>query len=619
MANPITAPSLKDFEAAIALESGKQNPNLDVIQELTDTMKVMFSQAGVTPREPTRAERVSKEIAAEPFAKQVDIGLGTVLPRAAQGIKGLFTDIPREDIEELKMKRQATLGTQLGSMGGDAAMGFALPMRSISMIPGVSRMIPGLAGRVGQTAEMAGTTAATSAALTPEDRTGAAIMGAAGATLPAAVGVVQRALPRGMGGVGAREVVGEQIARDAGDTAQLIRDLRGGYEPVPGVRGSSAVVTQNPLMQTLETGSRVQSPELYRPFDIENARARYAALLERAGTPKEMEALLARRDEITGSARQQAFGQAERTAREGGSLGLAPNLDAINKELVTLAKGEQRGNPAVQKIVKYVQSEVASPEGVTPQQLYTVRKVLTGQLKTGLNEDIGAAAAASRRETMGLVKGIDENLDGLSDGAWSQYLAKYGAESKDINSRNALQEVIDKISRGMAEEGNVPASLKGYGGELPFGRAVETASQKQFGSKTIDQLTPQDRQLVEALKQDLFRSSQAMNMRATGGPGTATEMAASTRAGDLSRVLANQAATGVGAMIGGLPGAAVAQLTGSVVGKALMQSGQKGQEILARLLQDPQAMAAVLEKARRSQAQLQAAKRAGVVAGSAAD
>ena len=618
MASPITAPSLKDFEAAIALESNKPNPNFEVIRELTDTMKMVFSQAGVTPREPTMAERVSQEVRAEPFAKQVAIGAGTVLPRAAQGIKGLFTDIPRQDIEELKMVRQATPGTQLGSMGGEAAMGFVLPMRSLSMIPGVSRMIPGLAGRVGQTVEMAGTTAATSAALTPEDRTGAAIAGGMGGALPAAVGAVQRALPRGMGGVGAREVVGEQIARDAGDTAQLIRDLRGGYEPVPGVRGSSAVVTQNPLMQTLETGSRVQSPELYRPFDIENARARYAALLERAGTPKEMEALRARRDEITGSAREQAFGQAERTAREGGSLGLAPNLDAINKELLILEKGEQRGNPAVQKLVQYVKSQVANPEGITPQQLYTVRQVLTGQLKTGLTEDIGASAAVSRRQTMGVVKGIDENLDGLSDGAWSQYLAKYGAESKDINSRKALQDVIDKISRGMAE-GNVPASLKGYGGELPFGRAVETASQKQFGSKTIDQLTQPDRQLVEALKQDLFRSSQAMNMRATGGPGTATEMAASNRAGDLSRVLANQAATGVGAMIGGLPGAAVGQLTGSVVGKALMQSGQKGQEILARLLQDPQAMAAVLEKARRSQAQLQAAKRAGVVAGSAAD
>ena len=618
MAEPVLAPSLKDFEAAIALESSKPNPNFEVIRELTDTMKMVFSQAGVTPREPTMGERVSQEVRAEPFAKQVAIGAGTVLPRAAMGIKGLFTDIPRQDVEELNMVRQATPGTQLGSMGGEAGMGFALPMRSVSMIPGVSRMIPSLGGRIGQTAEMAGTSAATSAALTPEDRTGAAIAGGMGGALPAAVGVVQRALPRGMGGVGAREVVGEQIARDAGDTAQLIRDLRGGYSPVPGVRGTSAVVTQNPLMQTLETGSRVQSPEMWRPLDIENARARYAALLERAGTPKEMETLLARRDEVTGSARQQAFGQAERTAREGGSLGLAPNLDAINKELVTLAKGEQRGNPAVQKIVKYVQSEIASPEGVTPQQLYTVRKVLTGQLKTGLNEDIGAAAAASRRETMGLVKGIDENLDGLSDGAWSQYLAKYGAESKDINSRNALQEVIDKISRGMAE-GNVPASLKGYGGELPFGRAVETASQKQIGSKTIDQLTPQDRQLVEALKQDLFRTSQAMNMRATGGPGTATEMAAGSRAGDLSRALANQAATGVGALIGGVPGAAAGQLTSSVVGKALMQSGQKGQEILARLLQDPQAMAAVLEKARRSQAQLQAAKRAGVVAGSAAD
>ena len=618
MAEPVLAPSLKDFEAAIALESSKLNPNLGVIQELTDTMKIMFSQAGVKPREQTMGERVSQEIRAEPFAKQVAIGAGTVLPRAAMGIKGLFTDIPRQDVEELNMVRQATPGTQLGSMGGEAGMGFALPMRSVSMIPGVSRMIPSLGGRIGQTAEMAGTSAATSAALTPEDRTGAAIAGGMGGALPAAVGVVQRALPRGMGGVGAREVVGEQIARDAGDTAQLIKDLRGGYSPVPGVRGTSAVVTQNPLMQTLETGSRVQSPEMWRPLDIENARARYAALLQKAGTPEEMAALRARREEITGGAREQAFGQAERAAREGASLGLAPNLDVINQELVALSKGEQRGNPAVQKLVKYVQSEVANPEGVTPQQLYTVRKVLTGQLKTGINEEIGAAAAASRRETMGLVKGIDENLDALSDGSWSQYLAKYGAESKDINSRKALQDVIDKISRGMAE-GNVPASLKGYGGELPFGRAVETASQKQIGSKTIDQLTPQDRQLVEALKQDLFRTSQAMNMRATGGPGTATEMAAGSRAGDLSRALANQAATGVGALIGGVPGAAAGQLTSSVVGKALMQSGQKGQEILARLLQDPQAMAAVLEKARRSQAQLQAAKRAGVVAGSAAD
>ena len=618
MATPVLAPSLKDFEAAIALESSKPNPNFEVIRELTDTMKMVFSQAGVTPREPTMAERVSQEVRAEPFAKQVAIGAGTVLPRAAMGIKGLFTDIPRQDVEELNMVRQATPGTQLGSIGGEAGMGFALPMRSVSMIPGVSRMIPSLGGRIGQTAEMAGTSAATSAALTPEDRTGAAIAGGMGGALPAAVGVVQRALPRGMGGVGAREVVGEQIARDVGKTAELIRQLRGGYSPVPGVRGTSAVITQNPLLQTLESGSRIQSPELWKTLDIENAQARLAALLERAGTPAELQALRVRRDEITGGARGQAFAQAERAAREGASLGLAPNLDVINQELVALSKGEQRGNPAVQKLVKYVQSEIANPEGITPQQLYTVRKVLTGQLKTGINEEIGAAAAASRRETMGVVKGIDENLDALSDGAWSQYLAKYGAESKDINSRKALQDVIDRISRGMSEE-NIPTQLTGLRGELPFGRTIELAAQKQVGSKTIDQLTPQDRQLVEALKNDLFRTSQAMNMRATGGPGTAAELAMSKRAGDLSGTFANQAATGMGAMIGGVPGAAVGQLTSSIVGRALMQQGQKGQEILARLLQDPQAMAAVLEKARRSQAQLQAAKRAGVVAGSAAD
>ncbi len=211
MATPVLAPSLKDFEAAIALESSKPNPNFEVIRELTDTMKMVFSQAGVTPREPTMAERVSQEVRAEPFAKQVAIGAGTVLPRAAMGIKGLFTDIPRQDVEELNMVRQATPGTQLGSIGGEAGMGFALPMRSVSMIPGVSRMIPSLGGRIGQTAEMAGTSAATSAALTPEDRTGAAIAGGMGGALPAVVGVAQRALPSGMGGVSAREVAGEFV------------------------------------------------------------------------------------------------------------------------------------------------------------------------------------------------------------------------------------------------------------------------------------------------------------------------------------------------------------------------------------------------------------------------
>lgn len=614
----VLAPSLKDFEAAIALETSKPNPNLDVIQELTDTMKIMFSQAGVTSREPSMAERVSQEIKAEPFSKQIAIGAGTVLPRAAMGIKGLFTDIPRQDVEELNMVRQATPGTQLGSMGGEAGMGFALPMRSVSMIPRVSRMIPSLGGRIGQTAEMAGTSAATSAALTPEDRTGAAIAGALGGALPAAVGVAQRALPGSMGGVGASEVLGEKIARDAGETAELIKLLRGRYSPVPDVQGTSAVVTQNPVMQLLETGSRVTNAGLWKKFDVENAQARLAALLQRAGTPEELAALKVRRDEITGGAREQAFGQAERAAREGASLGFAPNLDVINQELVALSKGEQRGNPAVQRLVKYVQSEIANPEGITPQQLYTVRKVLTGQLKTGINEKIGAAAAASRRETMGIVKGIDENLDALSDGAWSQYLSKYSAESKDINSRKVLQDVIDKISRGMAEE-NVPPQLKAYSGEIPFGRIVETAAQKQIGSKTIDQLTPQDRQLVETLKNDLFRSSQAMNMRATGGPGTASELNAANQAGKSAAAFANQATSGLGAMVGGVPGALMAQVTNGMVAKALMQSGQKGQEILARLLQDPQAMAAVLEKARRSQAQLQAAKRAGVVAGSAAD
>ena len=107
-----------------------------------------------------------------------------------------------------------------------------------------------------------------------------------------------------------------------------------------------------------------------------------------------------------------------------------------------------------------------------------------------------------------------------------------------------------------------------------------------------------------------------MNARATGGPGTAQYLAAQNRSKGLASQLAR---TGAGAVAGGPVGGIAANVAGDLVSTALARSGEEGAQILARLLQDPRYMAAMLEKARQSQMQLNAAGRVGAgAAGSAA-
>jgi hypothetical protein len=272
-----------------------------------------------------------------------------------------------------------------------------------------------------------------------------------------------------------------------------------------------------------------------------------------------------------------------------------------------LRTGEQRPNPAVQKVTSYVERELFNPQGTTPQQLYTVRKVLTGQLKTGANEEIGAAAAVSRKETMQLVNQIDDTLNSLSGGKWSNYLQKYGDMSKELSSKTALQNAIDDMTINLAQ-GRVPPALSGKTGEQTLSRVVNKYALENFGAKTIDQLTPDNRRLIEALKDDLARTAGAMNARATGGPGTAQYNAANKYQQGLAGQLVK---AGAGAVVGGPVGGIVANVAGDLASTALARSGDEGAQILARLLQDPRYMAAMLEKARLSQRQLNVAGQLG--------
>lgn len=630
----VAAPSIKDIERAIEMEAAKPNPNLNVIKELVGTSRIILEQSGGPMRAPTTQEFVSQEVGQEPRWKQALLGASTTPVRMVQGLGGLpaptmgpsamptgrysAPTLPPgqrgtpQEIEDVKMIRGATPMTSLGGILGDVGSYGALPTRGISMAYG-GKQLP--LGRFGQAVDVSATSAATQALTSPENRLQAATYGSLAGVMPGAGRVLQRALPEGnWGGVSKPQIEGEALLRQFGDESDsLIRALKGEYSPVPGVSGSAAVITKDPRLQVLETGSRTGQGQMWMPFDKANEEARFNALIRAAGTQAERDALAAERDRVTGSMREGAFREATTTPD---TLSMAPSIDRMRQTVNELKTGEQRPNPAVQKVTSYVERELFNPQGTTPQQLYTVRKVLTGQLKTGANEEIGAAAAVSRKETMQLVNQIDDTLNSLSGGKWSNYLQKYGDMSKELSSKTALQNAIDDMTINLAQ-GHVPPALSGKTGEQTLSRVVNKYALENFGAKTIDQLTPENRRLIEALKDDLARTAGAMNARATGGPGTAQYQAANKYQQGLAGQLVK---AGAGAVVGGPVGGIVANVAGDLASTALARSGDEGAKILARLLQDPRYMAAMLEKARQSQRQLNVAGQlgAGTAAGASA-
>ena len=633
MADPIVAaPSIKDIERAIEMEAAKPNPDLNVIKELVGTSKIILEQSGGPMRAPTTQEFVSQEVGQEPKWKQALLGASTTPVRMVQGLGGLpaptmgpsamptgrysAPTLPLgqrgtpQEIEDVKMIRGATPMTSLGGILGDVGSYGVLPTRGISMATGGRGMI----SRPAQMADVSATSAATQALTSPENRLQAATYGSLAGVMPGAGSVVQRALPQRAGGVSAPQVQGEALLRQFGNESDdLIRALKGEYAPVPGVSGSAAVITKDPRLQVLETGSRTGQGQMWMPFDKANEEARFNALMKAAGTQAERDALIAERKSVTGPMREGAFTEASANPD---TLSVRPVFERMRETINKLKTGEQRPNPNIQTLVPYLEKQLFNPQGTTPQQLYTVRKVLKGEIKAGSNNDIGAAAAVTRKETENIVNQIDEALDSLSSGQWSNYLKKYGDMSEEISSKTALQNAIDDMTINLAQ-GGVPPALSGKTGEQTLSRVVNKYALENFGAKTIDQLTPENRRLIEALKDDLARTAGAMNARATGGPGTAQYLAAQSRAKGLASQLVR---TGAGAIAGGPVGGIAANVAGDLVSTALARSGDEGAKILARLLQDPRYMAAMLEKARQSQRQLNVAGQlgAGAAAGASA-
>lgn len=700
---------LKGIDAAVTAG------NFDAAHELTNAFK-QWRLRKEPPPEPMKLgqegmpDAIRAIVKGEDKSDQLLAGAGSAPVLAAQGIAQLAGAQIDPAVQNQQALRGATPYTQGGNMGGNAAMFGVAPTQMIGR--GAMAMGAKAFPRIGQVADMAATQGATAAATTPgeaSDRLISGVMGVGGSAVPAAVGMgqgVRRTGPLSTQ-AGRQMDLAEALRRELGPEADALESsLRGRYPGSSyGVNPTAAMLTRNPTLEVMETGSRVRSGDQWTNLDRMNASARWKALEDSAGTPQELERLRAARNAITGPMRETALSDANKTgveipalkrklssqtearlnsereamvsalqdkgrfesraaqmdergsnftpvpgmprvssrisdfpervaeaesaaadarkiyeARRGQVSATQAELDRIHSQKTTSLEdslgplraklselsspsGALRPNRDVQTLVNYVGDELE--KGVSPEQLYTIRKSLTDGIKAAPTSELSQAARAARPQRMELIGLIDKTLDDMSGGGWQKYLETYKISSPLINSRESMQKMRDALSAGRPM-GEVPASMGERPAPLAFGRALENFGTKQFGSKEFDQLIPQHRALAETLLSDLNAQAGVMQPSRVLGSPTASFGANAGRVNQVTNSMIDAA--------GNMVPVAGHQLAASVKGSMQRQS----EETLARLLQNPEALADELKRAALAAELLKNSGRVGAGASAAA-
>lgn len=604
--------TLQQLEAGLkaAADEGNVAAATEIANEIRRSMQQQNPSLGApvpfAPGRGSMASSIKEEAKGRTPTEQVFGGVGTSMPLAWQGLTGLFGKDDKSSTQDWKALRDATPLTSVGGMSGDAGLFGALPGQAILRATNVVGKAPAwMTGRTAAVADTGITGIGTNYALTPgesQDRILPALTaGPLAAAAPAIFGIGS-AINRSVSQGGRQTNVGEGLLTEAGDRADsLISALRGPDPAAPiGVLSSAAAKTQDPTVQVLESGARAKRGDLWKPFDRENARARWDALLSRAGTPEELEGLQGSLSGKTGALREQALADAQLSTifSKSGDV-TAPMLKPLQQKIQDWRFG-LRPNRDVQSLANYIEGELK--QGVTPEQLYEVRKTLTDGIKAGRNDELSNAIKSARVQRVQAVKLIDETLDTLSGGGWKEYLKTHSAGMKPIESKQALQDIATSLQRGMPP-GVVPPAMGEAAAWKTVGNLRDKYGQKELGSKTVDTLLPEDRELVNLIADSLKRQADSMTSKATLGSPTAALLANSGRAEGVTRNVIDGGINKV------LP-------FGSVLSSKVFDSmGRKAEEELSRLLQDPNALAEALVKAMRSREILELTSRGGAASG----
>jgi len=427
-------------------------------------------------------------------------------------------------------------------------------------------------------------------------------------------------------------------SRAGGSDPQTIAALlEGKQSPVPGVNLSAAQTAQNSGMAQLEKASRgnpAASP-MWTNFDTAQNTGMFNALSDIVNPADDVAVATARtaRDDATKYNRQTALALAEQGQLESGALTppkvapkeapLAPResigphgeriidipdpnarppindtlgaagqpgletsaadrgqlyLKPVQQAMDTQLGGARGALPSVQRLVDWLKKPGTLD---TPERAYEARKVIADSLnaKTGVPlDELGSSVKSAGVSAKALKTSIDSALNDASGGIWQDYLDGFKANSKDVNSVEALNDIRAELEARVAGKGandlaGNPKLTRSY-----INWVIEKADKSKYGPRIAPDIKSKLND-IRKTAQDIEAPLANYRAGATGGGGTDT-------AATLALAGANHLATAVG---GPLARTAMATMQGI--------GANRGATMLADLLQNPRNAATALRTA----------------------
>ena len=560
-------------------------------------------------------DEFDSEQAALPWGTRAMQNLGAGFHTLGQGIQqvgakmGIGSGVGDEELKESRAMKEklaeSTAGGGALQLTGEVAPTLVIPgglaMQAARRLPGALAASAAAnfprALSVAENAVLGAGTGALMPVLSDESRLANAGLGAAGGaagTMAGQFAAKNIRLLTKSGREGAKaERIGKGINRALDEAGESPAEVYGALQ----ARRVSPVTRDVPLTAAEKSGSlglaraelahRSRAPEIYGQHQRSQAEGLWNAAQNagREGT-EEAGALAAKqRAMATDPMRDEAMKLAGRWSHVGEPL--QKNVDDLLKDAAV--------GSAEHRLAKLVQDNLdVNPN---PKQLYALRKLLTTKLSgpSMPGDDIAAAVKGAQRETMRMVKAIDDRLDEAADNTWSPYLMEYADRSKPVTSSRAQQQITEKLGTA-PEVGNVP--------EVTGKRLADAIRQYGTNKQGFERLTPEAVGRYGDVKNVLRQIEEPMRTLKKAGTGGGGAQIAMQR--NIAEKVLMLIARGKVPLLGRIVDA---------VGQHLEEPARRE---LAELLIDPQATAKAIRAALTSGAPLSAGQRGFLAVANAA-
>lgn len=236
---------------------------------------------------------------------------------------------------------------------------------------------------------------------------------------------------------GREVIVGNILRQLSRDPEAAVRNLEAYQAGVPGYTPTTAQAARDvglaaavPPVRALDvTGKLTEQAQ-------QANRARMAVLDRLAKQQEDVNAAIAKRNEVTAPLREEAFARSTVTPDQ-----FATNISAVDNVIAGILDSPAGKRLPVERAMNFARQRIA--EARTPQELYEIRKDLRDAAQGLLDKD-GSAYRLAKGQLEQVIRSVDDQIESVAPG-YAEYLRKFAASSRGIERMEAAQQFRGKV------------------------------------------------------------------------------------------------------------------------------------------------------------------------------